>query len=283
MQTQTVRKEVVMTNRIRRFFVGAGIVAALIATMAPAANADIELAAATWQTVSATGMVQFHLRWHNPSLTETSMMVSGEAWAQKFGVFLPNESLIGPFQVPPMAPDSFFDVFFEVPLAALPQAPAEGYTAKPAGGGLPGIPCPPGDHWDGNIDILWGGPGGNGHVNYHIGQIMVCPGLGTSYIHMIVGCPQAAGWVINGVCPGWTVTLRNEDLTAAPNPVPPGWTGWIAITAGAGVPVGLVCCFNIVFTCGVQTATVQLCATACQCPTVGIEPNTWGILKQLYR
>jgi len=33
----------------------------------------------------------------------------------------------------------------------------------------------------------------------------------------------------------------------------------------------------------VQTATVQLCATACQCPTVGIEPNTWGILKQLYR
>lgn len=271
-----------MTQRVLRLLLGVGLVAALVAAAASPVQADVELTEAGWQTLSATGTVQFHLRWHNPSLTESSLLVTGEAWAQQYGAFLPNESLIGPFQVPPMMPDSFFDVFFEVPLSALPPSATETYASKPSGG-LPGIPCPPGDHWDGNIDILWGGPGGQGHVNYHIGQIMVCPGLGTSLLHMIVGCPQAAGWVINGVCPGWTVTLRNENQTLAPNPLPANWTGWIAISAGAGVPIGSVCCFNIVFTCGVQTATVQLCATACQCPTVGVERGTWGTVKQIFR
>ena len=120
-------------------------------------------------------------------------------------------------------------------------------------------------------------------MNYHIGQIMVCPGLGTSYIHMIAGCPVAAGWLIGGVCQGWTVTLLNENFTVAPNPVPPLWTGWIAIVASVQVPIGQICCFRVVFTCGMQTATVQLCATACQCNPIGVEPSTWGVLKSLYR
>jgi hypothetical protein len=272
-----------MYDRVMRFILGVGLVAGLVLMAPLAALADVELHQVEWQTVSGTGMVRFHFQWYNPDLLLPSGPVSGEAWAQEFGAFLPNQSLIGVFNVPPIEPESFFDVFTEVSLGSLPPPPPEGYTSSKALGGLPGIPCPPGDHWDGNIDIMWGGPGGNGQVNYHIGQIMVCPGLGTSYIHMIAGCAVATPWVIAGVCPGWTVSLLNENMTPAPNPVPPGWTGWIATSANAQVPIGQVCCFRIVFTCGVQTATVQLCATACQCQPVGVEPSTWGTMKAIYR
>jgi hypothetical protein len=258
------------------------VLAALVIAAAPqVASADVELHNVDWQTQSSTGMVQFHLQWYNPDVAVPSLTVSGEVWAQEFGVFVPDQGLIGTFDIPPIPPESFFDVFFEVPSSSLPVPPEEGYSSKPLQ--LPPIPCPPGDHWDGNIDIMWGGPGGNGQVNYHIGQIMVCPGMGTSYIHMIAGCPGGAGWAIGGVCPGWSVALLNEDLSPAPNPVPPNWTGWIATSANAQVPVGQTCCFSIVFTCGMQTATVQLCATTCQCDHVGVENSTWGILKSLYR
>jgi hypothetical protein len=272
-----------VTNRAMRFVLGAGVAAALVLAAPLAAQADVELHAVEWQTLSATGMVQFHLQWHNPDLMTSSLAVTGEVRAQEFGVFVPDQGLIGEFTVPPIEPESFFDVFLEISIDALPPGPPEGYTASKALGGLPGIPCPPGNHWDGNIDIMWGGPGGAGQVNYHIGQIMVCPGMGTSYIHMIAGCAVASPWVTGGVCPGWTVSLLNEDLSAAPNPVPAGWTGWIATAANAAVPIGQICCFRIVFTCGAQTGTVQLCATACQCQPIGIEPSTWGTMKGLYR
>jgi hypothetical protein len=274
--------EVAMIDRGIRFALGFALLTLMLAATAPAARADVELHSVDWQTLSGTGVVRFHLQWHNPDQLTSSLPVSGQVWAQQFGVFVPNEGLIGSFDVPPIEPESFFDVFIEVPLSSLPQPPEEGHVAKPAQG-LPPIPCPPGDHWDGNIDIMWGGPGGSGQVNYHIGQIMVCPGLGRSLIHMIGGCAAAMPWVIQGVCPGWTVSLLNEDLTPAPNPVPAGWTGWIATSANAAVPVGQVCCFSVVFTCGAQSAAVQLCATACQCVSVGVEPNTWGVVKSLYR
>jgi hypothetical protein len=271
-----------MNDRAIRFFLGVAAAALLLASPLDA-RADVELQDVNWQTMSGTGLVQFHLRWYNPDPMLPSLTVSGQVWAQEFGVFLPDQGLIGTFDVPPIEPESFFDVFFEVPMSSLPMPPEEGYLSKPLQG-LPPIPCPtPDDHWDGNIDIMWGGPGGNGQANYHIGQIMVCPGMGTSYIHMIGGCAMPMGWVIGGVCPGWTVALLNEDFTAAANPVPAGWTGWIAVNANATVPIGQICCFNIVFTCGVQTATVQLCATACQCNPVGVGPSTWSTLKTLYR
>lgn len=270
-----------MIARNVRSFSCAMTVALAFAAAPLVANADVELSNVDWQTVPATGAVQFHLQWYNPDMATSSLTVSGEVWAQPFGVFVPDEGLIGSFDIPPIPPDSFFDLFIEVPVSSLPALPEEGYSSKPTQ--LPQIPCPPGDHWDGNIDIMWTGPGGSGQVNYHIGQIMVCPGMGTSYIHMIDGCAVGATWAIVGGCSGWTVALLNEDLSAAPNPVPANWTGWIAVSASGLVPIGQTCCFKVVFTCGVQTATVQLCATACSCGPIGVEKDTWGGLKSLYR
>jgi len=273
--------EIIMNRSARRLIV-ALILAVLAVGVPTIAQGDVELREVSWQTVSGTGMVQFHLQWHNPDPLVASLPVAGETWAQSYGAFLPTESLIGTFDIPPIEPESFFDVYFEVPFSSLPAPPTETYSSKPVME-PPGVPCPPGDHWDGNIDILWGGPGGNGHVNYHVAQLMVCPGLGTSYIHMITGCAVASPWVIAGVCAGWNVALLNEDFSAAPNPVPGGWTGWIATTANPAIPVGQQCCFQIVFTCGVQTATVQLCAIACYCPPIGVKESPWGAVKGLYR
>jgi hypothetical protein len=270
-----------MIDRLRHLRFGAALVAVVLVAIPLVASADVELVNVDWETLP-TGMVQFHLQWHNPDLALPSGAVSGEVRSQEFGVFVPDVDLIGQFDVPSLAPDSFFDVFFEVSLSSLPQAPEEGYSPKPTQG-LPPIPCPPDDHWDGNVDIMWGGAGGSGQVNYHLGQVMVCPGGGSSLIHMIAGCSGGSTWTISGVCPGWTVSLLNEDLTPATNPVPANWTGYIATSATAAVPVGSVCCFAVTFTCGAQTGTVQLCATACQCVSVGVDSSTWGALKTLYR
>ena len=145
-----------MNDRALRFLLGVATAAAVLVSPL-AARADVELADVNWQTVGGTGMVQFHLRWHNPDPALPSLAVSGQVFAQEFGVFLPNQGLIGHFDVPPIEPESFFDVFLEVPFSSLPLPPEEGYLSKLLPG-LPAIPCPPGNHWDGNIDILWAGP-----------------------------------------------------------------------------------------------------------------------------
>ena len=145
------------------------MVALAIVALPMVAHADVELSNVEWQTMSGTEIVQFHLQWYNPDMSAASLAVSGEVHAQTFGVFVPDEGLIGTFDIPPIPPESFFDVYFEVPLGQLPPLPEEGYSSKPTQ--LPQIPCPPGDHWDGNIDIMWMGPGGTGQANYHLGQI----------------------------------------------------------------------------------------------------------------
>lgn len=230
-----------------------------------------------WQTTA--GAVQFTLRFRNPSSIDPTDVVSGAVHAQAFGVFLPDLGLLHTFDLPPIAPDSFFDVFFEVPLCDLPGGcpPAPGARAT-----LQAIPCPPFDHWDGNIDVHWNGPGGAGQVFKHVGASQVCPGRGNSYTHVVTGCAFPAPWVIAGVCPGWSVTLVNEDLSPAPNPVPPGWSGFICVSANANVAVGSVCCFTVTFTCAGLPAVINMCSTTCDCP-VPVEPSTWGTIKSHYR
>ena len=50
--------------------------------------------------------------------------------SQHFGVFLPDYGPIGRFNVPPLQPSSFFDVFFEIPLSQLPPPPEKTHPGR---------------------------------------------------------------------------------------------------------------------------------------------------------
>jgi hypothetical protein len=178
-------------------------------------------------------------------------------------------------------PDSFFDVFLELPLSSLPPSPG----GSPGGGltaaDAEAVPCPP-MIWSGNIDIVWAGPSGAGQVNKHVGVAGLCPGGPSSCIHLLTGCNGALTWAIANPCPGFTLTMLNENLTPAPAVLPVGWTGWACLSASAAVPIGTQCCITINFTCSGVVTPVQICAFACQCPTPAIGA-TWGQMKSIYR
>jgi len=251
-----------------------------LTSLVPPAGAAVQLTQSDigWEMVG-TDVVRFHLHFHNDDLVNPTMSVSGTMYSQAFGVFLPDYGTIGSFNVPPIAPSSFFDVFFEVPLTSLPPGPGPTPALSPEGNPLP--PCPP-LGWFGNVDVNWSGPGGAGQVNYHFGQVGVYAGAGPGCVHVITMCGLPATWVIGNVCPGWTVTLVNEDYSAAPNPVPAGWSGHVCVTAPAGTSVGTVCCPTLDFTCGGVTARINVCAMVCD-PATPAQHGTWGRLKQIYR
>jgi hypothetical protein len=231
-----------------------------------------------WTTLPDLHTVRFHVRWQNQDLVQPSAPVSGMMFSQEFGVFAENFGPIGPFTVPVIEPESFFDVFTEVSLSQLPPS-TEKLRGAPFMQTESGIPCPPDYHWDGNVDIEWTGPKMSGQVNKHYGTLQVCPGDGNSYIHIRqMGCaiPPGATWSIKGVCPGFSATLVNEDFTPAPNPVPPGWTGWILVSANASVPFGTACCLQVNFICAGRLAVVDVCATACDCSKVGVPAGGLG-------
>lgn len=243
------------------------------------AQGHLEVSGIDWATYSGT--VRFHVQFHNggTGLTGTA---AGELNSQAYGAFLPAIGTIGTFEVPPLMPDSFFDVFFDVPLSALPPS-ATKITSWDKTATV--VVCGPDDHWDGNVDVTWfeGGGGGAGHVNAHYGHIYVCPGYGHSYIHLMTACNGLINWAFANVCAGWHVALLNEDHTPAPSPLPAGWTGFIDIWADATVPLGQICCITLNLTCNGVTTPVLLCAEACDCSTVGVEHSTWGTIKALYR
>ncbi len=223
-----------------------------------------------WHTIGT--MERFHLRWENPSANTPTIPVDGSIKSQEFGVFLPDFGPIGDFSVPPIAPNSFFDVFVDVPLAQLPVEPLQ---VVPGGGPTPGAPCPSDTIWDGNVDIIWSGASAAGQVQRHFGDLIVCPGSGASYIHFkSTTCPGSATWSVTGLCPGFNVTLVNEDFSAAPNPIPAGWTGFLLVTAAAGTVPGTTCCFTVNFDCGGSPAALELCATACECANGASTPPT---------
>jgi len=231
----------------------------------------------SWVTI-APATVRFHMMFRNEDPDDQSEAAMGQIMSQPFGVFLPDYGPIGSFNVPPMAPNSFFDVFIDIALNQLPPTAMEvlpwGMMGMARGGTsrvqAPG--CPPDDHWDGNVDINWSSPSGGGQVNKHFGTLQVCPAHGNSYIHALVFCndPAGATWSIAGLCPGWSATLVNEGPPGvpdgpAPNPVPPGWTGFICISADASVPPGAVCPLTVTFTCNGVDGVIDLQAVACDC------------------
>jgi hypothetical protein len=232
----------------------------------------------SWLTI-APATVRFHLQFRNEDPEDDSEPASGELRSQMFGAFQPTQGTIGTFNLPPIPPSSFFDVFLDAPLASLPPTameilPWQGTIAERAGGmSAAGIDtCPPDNHWDGNVDVSWNSPTGTGHVNKHIGTLQVCPAHGNSYIHTLVFCndPAGASWSISALCPGWTATLLNEGPPGvpagpAPNPVPPGWTGFIAISANGSVLPGATCPFLVTFTCNGVDGVIDLEPVACDC------------------
>jgi hypothetical protein len=239
------------------------------------------LSTVDWTTTGS--VVTFHQHWTNESATHPSDPVSGEMSSQEFGVFLPNYGPIGHFDVPPIAPSGFFDVFFDVDLADLPPNPT---ITVPGGNPPAGTPCYTEDHWHGNVDISWTGAGG-GSVNKHFGEMPVCPGSAptTLFVETMCNAPTGAAWNITGLCPGWTATLVNTDLSLAPNPVPPGWIGLISVQAAAGVPIGSTCCFQVNFSCGGELGTIDVCAKACACanPQPTLTGTDWTLVGENVR
>ena len=232
-----------------------------------------------WEMIDAS-TVRFHLHFHNDDPEHESAAVSGTMYSQEaLGVFLPHYGVIGSFNVPPLAPSSFFDVFMDVPLSGLPPSggpqPALGFS------GAQVVVCPP-PIWVGNVDVTWMDAGGPAQVNKHYGDVGVCPGGAPSCLHVMTGCAQNLTWAIQNQCPGWNVTLVNEDFSPAPALLPPAWSGHICVTAGANIPVNDMCCFSVDFICAGVTGTVDVCAFACECPTSTLN-RTWGRIKTLYR
>jgi hypothetical protein len=255
--------------------VGLVLVGSLAASAAP-----VQPPVISWQMVGSD-VVRFHLAFHNSDPAPTQP-ISGEVFSQEFGAFLPHYGQIGPFVVPMMAPDSFFDVFLEVPLSVLPPSP----TPIPGSKQAQDVPPCPASNWVGNVEVIWEGPGGAGQVSKHNGTLGLCPGGPASLIRVTTGCAGPITWNFAVQCPGWVVALLNEDRSVAPTPLPPGWTGFVCVSALPSVPVGSTCCFTVNLTCpGMvpgETTAIDMCAEACQCPIPTIE-KTWGQMKSLYR
>jgi hypothetical protein len=270
--------------------VGGAAIVFMAAFVFPAA-ADVELTMVEWNTIGS--QVQFHLRFHNPDMIPSGP-VSGEVQSQPFGAFVQDTGHIANFDVPSLEVDSFFDVFFEVPLSSLPPS-ADKITPWGGGGGggggpqpAPAVPCPPDLFWAGNVDVFWNGPGGAGQANAHYGTLQICPGGAASYIHIFGNCPGGASWAFGALCPGWSAALLSSNGMGqpngpAPNPLPAGFfDGWIRVSADGSVPVGGTCCFVLNMTCGLSTVPINICAQACECPAVPVDPRTWGNIKSLY-
>jgi hypothetical protein len=227
----------------------------------PASGGNPTPSGIDWRRLPAANAVRFHIRWTNPNGNTPTQPITGDMRSQAFGVFLPDAGGIGHFNVPSLGPGGVFDSFFDVALDSLPNEPAKLF---PAGNPPIGPPCQPDTTWVGNVDVTWGGPGGTGSVNKHYGAILVNASGGGSYLHVISGCSVATGttWNLTGGCPGWSITLENENHTPAPAVLPAGWTGWLRFSA-PGLPAGATCCALLTFQCGDQNAQIYVCGTVC--------------------
>lgn len=260
----------------------------LVLPVLAAAQHDLEVTHIGWE--SDGPMVVFHLQFHNPG-SGMSEAAGGVLSSQPYGAFVPNFGEIGVFNVPPLMPDSFFDITFTVERATLPESAGEitpwdqsGKADSPVPIGEANLDCLPGDHWDGNVDVIWdfgGLPGGM--VNYHTATMQVCPEGGNSYIHVVTMCPVGATFAFGPIPAGWSAALVNEDFTPAANPLPSGWSGFICVSAAGSVPTGSSAGINVDFNCGGSTVTVNLVATACDCGVVPEDRSTWGEIKAMFR
>lgn len=274
-----------MRKFVTRVFLASAALFFLMALASPS-SAAISLTDVSWSTVQDN--VVFSLRFHNDDFTNSSSTADVTLSAQPFGMFV--ESLtppIGTFQVPPLAPDSFFDVEYSVSLLDLP--PSAEVITPPGSGASTKAACQTDRSWAGNVDVFWTGPDGSGQSFWHAGAIEVCPQAGNSYIHVVMDCADPAGvsWSFSGVCAGWSASLvvSSGGLPggAAPNPIPAGvFDGWICVSADGTVTDGDMCNFNLDASCGSTPATVAMTGIACTCGAVPSEETSWGRVKSRY-
>jgi len=249
-----------------------------LSLLAPAATADVVLDPADISWVTDAGVVTFTLKFHNDAGVPSEAQV-GELFAQEYGAFLPDLMSIGEFSIPPIPPIGFFDIFVEIPYDQLPPSAEEYFDW---GGIQKDATCAKNWHWDGNVDVIWGLPGGP-TIQSHLGTIQVCPGYGGSYIHVVTQCTGNVTWNITGACSGFTVNLLDEAFVNAPAVLLPGFSGWIAVTAVTGTPFGTSCIFTLNLTCNNVPMPVKLTATTCDCGPIKTEDTTWGTIKSLFR
>jgi len=261
----------------------------LLTALASPSSAAISLTSVSWSTVQDN--VEFSLRFHNDDFTNSSSAADVTLSAQPFGMFV--ESLsppVGTFQVPSLAPDSFFDIIYTVALADLPPSPE---IITPPGGGAstkaPPAACQTDRSWAGNVDVFWTGADGTGQSFWHAGVIETCPQGGNSYIHVVMDCQDPAGvsWSFSGLCPGWSASLvvnaGGIPGGAAPNPIPAGvFDGWICVSADGTVNDGDICNFNLDASCGALPATIAMTGLACVCGAVPGDETSWGRVKSRY-
>lgn len=249
----------------------------ILSLLATPASAEVVLDPDDISWVTDLGVVTFTLTFYNDALVESEPQ-SGELFAQEYGAFLQNIMSIGTFDIPPIPPESFFDVFVEIPYEQLPPSAEELYDWD---GPLKNAVCAKDWHWDGNVDVIWGA--GPPAVQSHIGTIQVCPGYGGSYIHLVTGCNGNTTWAFTGVSPGFTASLLDEAFNPAPAVLLPGFSGWIAITATAGTALGTTCNLTLTLTCNGIPVPVKLSATTCDCQPIRTDTRSWGAIKSLYR
>ena len=242
-----------MKNRLLGLLMAMALLLPALAAAVPPEVSTVE-----WTTMGT--LVRFHLQFVNNG-TEPTETSSGVLSSQEFGAFMPLYGTIGSF---------------DVPLSSLPPS-AQKFSEWAKDANV--VECGADDHWDGNVDLFFAGM----HINVHNAHMYVCPGHGNSLIHLMTACNGWMPWVIGNVCAGFHVAVQNMDRSAAPNPVPPGWQGFIVGWADATVPLGTICCFQVTFTCNGVNQAVWCCLEACDCSAVPIEQSTWGTIKSLYR
>ena len=148
---------------------------------------------------------------------------------QRFGVLPPNAGLIGHFDVPPIAPMSFFDVFFgDVPARRSAAQPGAADSRQPAAGRLAVLH---GGSLARERRRHLSGTGGSGTVNRHFGEMPLCPGAGPTNLFVETGCtpvPWARRGASRGCAPASRPRCSTPTSRRAPNPVPAGWVGLIS-------------------------------------------------------
>ena len=260
-------------------FLGCGLLVVGVLASPAVAMTDLSLTLddVWWET--SGNMVIFTLSFYNPDVVPTEP-VSGTLSPTVYGAFLDPGLMFYPFDLPPIPPESFFDVVIEIPWWDLPETAEE---VLPWDDTVPVMPCPADDHWDGNVDIVWSGPGGSGMVEAHYGTIQVCNAFMESFIHITTQSPWPATFVMMGDYCGLNPWLVNEDFSHVPDPLPPGWSGWIRISADRFAVVGDVCRRTLRMTSGGQVVDVHFDVEVCDCTVIPNEEQSWSEIKTIYR
>jgi hypothetical protein len=206
--------------------------------------------------------------------------VTGQIHSQFLGAFVPRFRLISDFTVPDIAAMDSFDVVVMVPFCLLPpEFPCPGKARPLDEEAL----CIEDEFWDGGVEVVWSGPAGSGRTNRHLGRARICGGRETARVPIRTNCASSAAWTVNNLCPGFSARLEGNDFSAAPNPIPPGWEGFLAVTSEAGVPDEATCPFAVELICLTAAACVEVAAEVCDACTVPVVPVTWGSIKARYR